>query len=281
MDIEIVRADPAGNITIFVLSPVEGRERRAAVANALLAEPSLQAEQAGFVIPPAAVSGSLAHWRLEMMGGELCGNAARSFGLYVAGRLGLSGRHTVSIEISGMARPLPIQVDTSAETAEVELPGPLAETSIELEGQRLPVYVFEGITHVIACDVEPDEVLVRSLVRCFSRQESSGFLCKSIPEAPPAALGVMFYDSRKNFMRPAVWVAATQSLVWESSCGSGSAAIGAWALRDVQDGEKTIALAQSGGVIQVRAVKREGRIQRVSIGGKVSIGKARRIALGQ
>jgi diaminopimelate epimerase len=272
MDIEIVRADPAGNITIFVLSPIEGREGRAAVVNALMAEPSLKAEQVGFVIPPAAALDSSTRWRLEMMGGEFCGNAARSFGIYVAGRLGLCGRHTIPIEISGMARPLQVQVDTAAGTAEVELPGPLEETSVEIEGQSLPVYVFEGITHVIACDIEGDEALVHALVRHFSDKAPT-------PDAPPAALGVMFYDSRKNFMRPAVWVAAAKSLVWESSCGSGSAAFGAWALRDVQDGEKTIALAQSGGVIQVRAAKREGRIQYIAIGGRVSLSEARRIVV--
>ena len=73
MELEIVRADPAGNITVFVLSPVEDRDERAAAVSALMADPALKAEQVGFVLQPLNVADP---WRLEMMGGEFCGNAA-------------------------------------------------------------------------------------------------------------------------------------------------------------------------------------------------------------
>ncbi|MCL2271001.1 MAG: hypothetical protein FWC24_06635, partial [Treponema sp.] len=99
MEIEIARADPAGNITVFVLSRL-GSAERARAAKALLADPDLKAEQVGFVTAPAVKEGI---WRLEMAGGEFCGNASRSFGLLVAAECGLTGKHVLSVEISGMS----------------------------------------------------------------------------------------------------------------------------------------------------------------------------------
>ena len=262
MELEIVRADPAGNITIFVLNGVANRKERAQAARALLADPALKAEQAGFVFPPQK-AGSL--WRLEMMGGEFCGNAARSFGLLAARLTGLSGRHTLMIESSGASAPLPVHIDTGAGSAEVEISAPAGETCIEYGRRRFPVYMFEGISHIIAENIESGEDLARLLIRALVSQgktEGGHF----------DAVGVMFYDTKKRFLRPAVWVKATDTLVFESSCGSGSAALGAWTARNAADIEETLALAQSGGVISVRIVKQGGKITKLSIGGKVLLG---------
>ena len=49
MQYEIVIADPAKNITLFVLNPVENRTE---AAQGLLGVPGLGAEQVGFVIAP-------------------------------------------------------------------------------------------------------------------------------------------------------------------------------------------------------------------------------------
>jgi hypothetical protein len=74
LSFEIVIADPAKNITIFVHDRLDSKPERTEAAKLLLADPSLKAEQVGFVIPPA---GNQKYWRLEMMGSEFCGNAAR------------------------------------------------------------------------------------------------------------------------------------------------------------------------------------------------------------
>jgi len=253
MELEIVRADPAGNITVFVLNPPGGAER-AAAARALLADSGLKAEQVGFALPPAKPGGL---WRLEMAGGEFCGNASRGFALLVAAKTGLTGRHSLAIETSGASRPLPAHIDTEAGTAGIEIPPPIAETGICLEGRRYPVYEFEGITHVIAENAPPDERGTRAIIAAL------GDNC-------PAA-GVMFYDTRKRYLRPVVWTRALDALVWESSCGSGSAALGLWAARGSEDGELEIDLAQPGGAITVRVAKRAGKVTRLSIGGKVTL----------
>ena len=72
MELNILRADPAGNITIFVLDQVE-KAHRAAIAEKIMAIPALKAEQVGYVCPAEED----ADGHMEMMGGEFCGNALR------------------------------------------------------------------------------------------------------------------------------------------------------------------------------------------------------------
>jgi diaminopimelate epimerase len=260
MPYEIVIADPAKNITVFVLSPISGPANRAATAKALLADPRLGAEQVGFVIPPPPADPS-GLWRLEMMGGEFCGNAARSFGLFVARQTGLTGKVKVPIEISGMEEPLTIHVDVEETRAEAAMPRPVNQSFLTFEGQSLPLLAFNGITHVIAPDFKPGKDIfyaIKDLV------EKPGHI-------PAGALGVMFYDCASRFMTPAVYVYATDSLVFESSCGSGSAALGVWESREFQDGERCSNAAQPGGIIEVRVRKAGGEVTGVFIGGPVSL----------
>jgi diaminopimelate epimerase len=162
------------------------------------------------------------------------------------------------ISTSGIAEPVPVHIDTEAHTAEIVISGPVSpQTDVLWEGRHFPVYEFEGITHIIAADVPANEQLVRSLIRRYTK------IC--------GALGVMFYNSQNNFMRPAVWVRETDTLVFESSCGSGSAAVGVWAARDESDIELDIDLAQPGGTITVKVVKQAGNVTRLCIGGTVEL----------
>jgi diaminopimelate epimerase len=256
MNYEIVLADPAKNITIFVLTPVENRGE---IAKRLLAEPAFHAEQVGFVIPPKTPQGL---WRLEMMGGEFCGNAARAFGLLVARTLGLSENCQIPIEISGMQEPLLVTLQVEEETAAVNIPKPLAQDSLAFRSKVLPVYHFQGITHIIAPGFLPEKDLFFEIKALLETKIAS-----------PEALGVMFYDQKTAFMTPAVYVYGTDSLVFESSCGSGSAAFGVWQSETVQDGECLCRVTQPGGVIEVRIWKRRKDINALSIGGPVFLGE--------
>jgi diaminopimelate epimerase len=253
MNYEIVVADPAKNMTVFVLNPVADPS---AAARELLADKSLGAEQVGFVTERPGRDGGI--WRLRMMGGEFCGNAARSFGLFAAREQGLSGRQTVLISMSGAAENLPVRVHVEEGWAAVEVPGPRAVETLEFEGRILPVYVFDGITHIIAPDLPPDETAcsrIRAAVEgAFER---------------PAALGMLFYDTAAAFMRPVVYVYGTDSLVFESSCGSGSAALAVW--KTQERGEGACAVRQPGGIIEVQVRCRNGRVQGIVIGGPVGL----------
>ncbi|MDR2177677.1 MAG: hypothetical protein LBP20_06510 [Treponema sp.] len=274
MELTIVRADPAGNITIFVLDRISDPALRLRAAKALLAEPSLKAEQVGFVIPPdrpppAGITGAEPPercWRLEMMGGEFCGNAARSFGLYAARKTGARGKQDIRVGISGASQPVPVRVDLDASTAEAELPAPKTEALLLWKGRSFPILYFEGIAHVIAEGLEPDRDMVLGLADKAARGAGH-------PAAgrPPAAVGVMFYDPVRRFMRPVVYVAATGSLVFESSCGSGTAALAAYLSQGMSRGQARWEISQPGGLIEARPVKQDGKIAAVRIGGPVSL----------
>ena len=75
MKLRIIMADPAGNRTAIVRTPVPA-DQRAQIAAEILKIRGLRAEQVGFETLP--VMGGAG--RLDMMGGEFCGNAARSYG---------------------------------------------------------------------------------------------------------------------------------------------------------------------------------------------------------
>jgi len=260
--VKILVADPAKNITVFVLDPVENPADRAVLARAILAEERLKAEQVGFVSPPAfGTAPSL--WHLEMAGGEFCGNAARCFGLYAAKTQGLTGKALVSVSVSGAKEPVQVEVDTERNRAAAEMPKPSTVDSVNYGGRSLPVLIFEGIAHVIAPDLESKS---ENFYAIKAELEKKFHL--------PAALGLMFYDSASSFMRPAVYVRSVDALVFESSCGSGSAALGIWLSREIADGTANYAIAQEGGVIETEVVKKAGQVVRVTIGGEVRLGEA-------
>lgn len=99
--------DPAGNMTAIVRGEF-GNEKRVELAKQILQQE--KAEQVGFEVPP--VNGG--DCRLEMMGGEFCGNAVRAFAYLKASEQHSGGRHAVKVEISGAANPVMANVDLSA-----------------------------------------------------------------------------------------------------------------------------------------------------------------------
>lgn len=311
MDLEIMMADPAGNRTAIVRTPVPG-ELRARTAAKILAVSSLRAEQVGFETRPRMGGAG----RLEMMGGEFCGNAARSYGYLLAaeqepfmerpgesaaapirvsyagespaasygsfsgeGRTGSreamnrsserSAERELFIEISGHAGLLQVRCDLAREASFAEMPMP---QRLERSEEGYPMVISEGITHMILQDMEPSTALVRSLTERYgSRYE---------------AFGMMFL--RGDRLVPVVFVAATGSLVYESSCGSGSLAAAWYLEREKEEnagtasGSRTAAkkaapgilytFQEPGGEILVRLKREETGRLRGSMGGRIRIG---------
>ena len=93
---KIQYVNPAGNVTAIVEGFVPMAER-ISLSKKILEKKC--AEQVGFETAPAL--GGL--YRLEMMGGEFCGNAARSFGYLKALESFTEGEHTIPVEISGQS----------------------------------------------------------------------------------------------------------------------------------------------------------------------------------
>ncbi|MDR3355647.1 MAG: hypothetical protein LBO04_00455 [Spirochaetaceae bacterium] len=256
--LDIVKAVPAGNITIFVLNGggLDAAER-ARAAEIILGDKELRAEQAGFVYAPESEKGL---WRLTMMGGEFCGNAARAFGLFVAREKGLRGRRKFTVEVSGAPRPVAVDVDCENGTAAAAIPPPETGGTLVFDDKTLPVYRFGGISHVIAEDTAPDRITFFKIKTLFEAR-----LGKT------DALGVMFYDTEKKIMRPAVYVYATKTLVFESSCGSGTAAFACYSFEKMNSKDTVVPVKQPGGVITARTATEEGLRKHIWIDGAVTL----------
>ena len=116
MKLNVLRADPAGNITLFVLDPIE-RERRAALAAELMRRlPDMKIDQVGFACPADADTDG----RMEMMGGEFCGNATRAYAMYVARQRG--GLSEVRLRVSGCDHIVTAAVDLARGAARAAMP---------------------------------------------------------------------------------------------------------------------------------------------------------------
>ena len=93
----------------------------AKVANELLAIKEFRGEQVGFI--ERHEDGSS---HMEMMGGEFCGNATRSFG-YLLGKEQESKdayKKTVTVDVSGSSEKLDVEVDYEAGTSKTMMPLP-------------------------------------------------------------------------------------------------------------------------------------------------------------
>ena len=123
--------DPTKNITLLVTTPVQRQLQPQTAAWLLRHEP--QAEQVGFLEPS-----DTAPARLQMMGGEFCGNATMGLGAWLCrrDRLAHGVTHDFSLEISGAEEPVPCAVTPVAHgylaTVELPLPQPRSHTAVSV-----------------------------------------------------------------------------------------------------------------------------------------------------
>ena len=235
-ELRVVRADPAGNITLFVLTPVEKAEC-AAVAAKLLAIEALKAEQVGFIFP---------NGHMEMEAGEFCGNASRAYGYLLAKQQGLTGRHTMHLSVSGCDHPVAVTVDMDAGTASAEMPLPKLVEHVHLG----------GIAHLVVQGVAPSRDFFAAAEPIFAEDPML------------EAYGVCFIEGER--MTPLVKVPEAGTLVFEGSCGSGTLA-SAIALSRGCDGDFSVALRQPAGTVYASVTRQAGAVTAASIGGSVAL----------
>lgn len=243
--------DPAGNVTAIVCSDVPAAER-ARVAAQILRLPELGIEQVAFLTAPRS-GGEI---RLEMMGGEFCGNALRCAGFYQALRNGEQGKSCVLAEISGADGVQPVMADTAEGTASTVMPLPLSVQPAGWADVQAARVTFAGITHFVIDCAQPDETLVQ----------------RAIAAAPEAsAVGAIFLDRAHGSIKPVVFVRETASCVAENSCASGSVATAVVLTADFADGITEIGIGQPGGTLEVGVQRTDGAVTGLSIGGAVRL----------
>lgn len=248
MKLHVVRANPAGNITLFVLDPVPPEER-AAVAARLMA--GSDGEQVGFLCPP--LHGG--EGRMEMAGGEFCGNATRAFGMLTAQGLGHPAQ--LQVEVSGCDRLVTVDIDWEAGTARAQMPLPRGVGRTEVDGHLGTLVDLGGIAHFVVEDVSPSQEFL----------EKAEPLFWDIPDLD--AYGVMFLSGDR--MTPLVKVPAAGTLVWEGSCGSGTLAAAIAQSQDAPDGPFVRAYVQPAGTVEATVIRRDGEEVSAYIGGLVTL----------
>ena len=243
-------ADPAGNITAFVFGEIDEK-----IAEKLMSDEKISIEQVAFLSPPRQGG----HIKCDMAGGEFCGNACRAAGYYYSTKREQGTVSDVLVEMSGTGgRPVKVKIDPGTGTAFAQMPLPLSLRTIDYDGNSLPAVVFDGITHIIAPDYLKD-------VLDLSREKLHE-LCR---KQQTSALGVMFLSGDMR-LTPLVGVDRVGSLVWESSCGSGSTACGWWLSRELKAGHREYRFVQPRGVIEIIIDKAEDGCD-IQMGGSVRL----------
>lgn len=265
MDIRYTKIDPSGNISLIVDSFVP-RIKQSRVAAELMARDE-SAEQVGFLEKP---EDDRCLVRLQMMGGEFCGNASLSAAAVMLRASGMPAGIPCDLTLEVSGAPDAVKVSGSMNengTFEGSVSMPLPESISEFcffdgfECYTLPLVRFPGICHAI---VSADALTKASAERLI------GQWCSQLKAE---ALGLMFFDKASDRLEPLVYVASTGTAVWEGSCASGTAAIAAY-LSEL-DGERAdITLEQPRGRLSAGARFSGGMVRELTLrGSAVSMGE--------
>ena len=227
--------DPTGNITILVETPVE-EASQPVIAEKLMALEK-DAEQAGFL--SAADDCDIA---LRMAGGEFCGNAAMSSAVLCALKSGTENG-VFFVRVSGSEKPVRAEVARlpgGSYRGTVEMPRPRSIGMTEFPGHgEFPVVHFDGISHaVIEQPMKREEA--EKLIRAWGGTQRQ------------SAFGMIFLDPSYIKLTPLVYVPGADTLFWENSCASGTAAAGAY-LAAKRGCAVDLAFEEPGGLLQIQA----------------------------
>lgn len=273
--LQFYKISPGGNTTILVTDPIVSNPAdRALMANCLMDQLHLNAEQVGYISQLDSTP------RLDMMGGEFCGNASRSLAALLAFSSSdkliedTEGSLSGAIEVSGVNRSLKVKVKKQGEflDASVEMPinssiEAIKEVSLH-KGIIMHVVEMEGITHVLIDEdvflfPEGDHVNVSEAIRI------------SLGLTEESAVGCIWYKKSlgKYSIKPVVWVKGTNSTYFETACGSGTVALGLFLSKEGHS-DVNIAISQPSGSsiwVSVDFNKEDNCFNEAWIGGNVSI----------
>ncbi len=251
MEYSYYKIDPTGNITAIVETPTERSEQSRIAGLIMAADTTI--EQVGFLEKPQGE----AFVRLQMMGGEFCGNASISAAALMAQKGGIDSGD-ITLEVSGADAPLCVKVQKLGENkflGTVAMPLPVGIETAQLGAVKLPVVRFPGISHVI-CDTSLSVSDAEANIRSW---------CEALNVD---ALGLMFLDG--NALKPYVYVRSTDTAVWESSCASGSTACAAY-LAAKAGASQTVALQNPCGELRIKAELTDGALSSLLLTGSAEI----------
>lgn len=237
------KLSPGGNTTVLIMQAEDvPRERHAELAARLMQPLHLGAEQVGYVSMADGVP------RLDMMGGEFCGNAARS----LVAVLALEGWLTPESVISVSGVPAPLKASAMDEegvfNAAIEMPVRREGGCVTSLGSGLALVELDGISHLLLdedehpCPVDPKAAAAR--------------LREQYDLGDREAVGCIWHsgDHFSPSIRPVVWVRETGTTHLETACGSGTMALALLLAKERGEAVSCRVLQPSGRHIEARVV---------------------------
>lgn len=209
--------DPTGNITALVEDSVDVALQPSVAADIMQKHPEV--EQVGFV----SFDGDLPS--LRMAGGEFCGNASMSAAALFALKQNLPIPATLKLSVSGAPEPVAVRLEQrEGETFRAAVRMPSAKVVqknsfayADLKGE-LPVVQMDGISHILVEPASPFFSL------CSDRAAAEMAVRQWCGELCADGLGLMFVSG--DALTPLVFVPGCDTVFWETSCASGTAAVG-------------------------------------------------------
>jgi len=265
MKLHYAKVNPAENMTIFVLDQISA-EYHKEIANKLMNYNNIHGEQVGFI----QREGSFI--RLQMMGGEFCGNATRSLAAYMVysgypETKKVDNGYEVELKTSGVEGTIRCLVKPTDEKnvyySQINMPLPLDIKEDSYYYNKEIIYAVKvhlpGITHII---VDANKI--------ENEREFFQIVKSEMDKSEYDAFGIMFYDKKNGFLKPLVYVKATDSLYWERSCASGTCALGV-ALAYEENKPISKSIHQPGGDLEVHIDWKDGKVDELKLDGPVEI----------
>ncbi|HUS60311.1 MAG TPA: hypothetical protein VMX76_02945 [Nevskiaceae bacterium] len=203
---------PGGNITTLVEDKISRPLQPALAKKIMKLKPEV--EQVGFIEKP---KNGKAAARLQMMGGEFCGNSTRCLGwLLLEGKPG-----KVKLEVSGAEKLLEVEINKKG-NVKTEMPIKSTLSSVQKIKDKYWIVFLKGITQVII-----EECLIPKRV---NRRKLASKILDILDLKQLEAAGVLFIKNQnpKIFMDPFIWVRDVKTFFNETACASGAAAVGLW-----------------------------------------------------
>ena len=253
---------PSGNTTAVVFDQMLDTDREDLNSRVMSAWKVKEAsqpevEQCCFVTLPKNIE---AVARVEMFGGEFCGNATRSVIQLITEGKDYQGM----IEVSGVDRPLNFNVSNGV--IAVEMPLPL-DGNLATQVAEGTLVQLDGIAQLVVTDATIQQSRTpRELLNDLLEQNSY-----DLAEQP--AVGVTYYDRDTKNAEFGVWVKEVNTVFDETACGSGTCAIGVASALDARQNQKIEVVQPSGESISTEAAydNESGKVVASNIAGKVSV----------
>lgn len=241
MKLNFIKASPSQNTTAIITNYVPSK-MYSEIASLIMSYEYLHVEQVGFIVQPKNNNAVL---KIEMSGGEFCGNALLSAAAYCNYK-DLIDKKEFDMEISGVNYPLKCwvsKVKNNIFTSKAEMPSLISKqhTTMSINGKEIEgsIIHLDGISHFVTNNR-------------IAKEEYYEILNYLKLQIDKGAIGIIPYQKVKEKLFeiiPMVYVFENDSTVFERACGSGTLALGIY--MENEFGENDIKVKQPGGVIDV------------------------------